>query len=202
MISQRQFRFVTILVVTLGFILILTWQAASAGDNGGNALNFGGAAHVVIPEGSSIDNLGTINFTLEAWVYPRPRGGDLSIIRDHHDYSLYLNDARHLVAYVYPDGDRQEDPWVRAESTAPVANDQWHHVASVWDGSAIQLYVDGNPARYYDDNRARVRFNGDDVDWRQRVCSWSGIRWRRSTRCGFGTWPEQPPTFDRRCSGN
>ena len=146
MISNRHFRYAVVLGIALSLILIFTWQAASAGDNGGNALNFGGASHVVIPEGSVIDSLGTGSFTLEAWVYPRPRGGDLSIIRDHHDYSLYLNNARHLVAYVYPLGDRaQEDPWDRAESAAPIANDQWHHVASVWDGSVIQLYVDGNP---------------------------------------------------------
>jgi hypothetical protein len=143
---QRSLHFAAILGIAMGLLLILGLQSAIAGNNGGNALNFGGAAYVAIPEGSAIDSLGTAPFTLEAWVYPRPRAGDLSIIRDHHDYSLYLNNARHLVAYVYPAGDRaEEDPWARAESAVEVTNEQWHHVASVWNGTTIQLYVDGNP---------------------------------------------------------
>ncbi len=145
MISKRHLRYTAVLVIALGFLL-LTWSSVNAGDNGGNALNFGGASHVVITEGLSIDSLGTGSFTLEAWAYARPRTGVLSIIRDIHDYSLYVDNEGNLVAMVFPLGDRaSDDGFIRTISTVSLSDDQWHHVAAVWNEPTMQLYVDGNP---------------------------------------------------------
>ncbi len=142
MITQHHLRYAAVLVIALGFLL-LTWSWVNAGDNGGNALNFGGDSHVVIAEGAGIQNLGLGSFTLEAWVYPTDNSTILSIIRNNHDYNLIINVGQ-LRAEVFPGGDSGNGDFTTAQSNSSLTINQWYHVAAVWNGSSIQLYVNGN----------------------------------------------------------
>ena len=78
--------------------------------------------------------------TLAAWVRQAPRG-EFSAIIDKRDsvadgYDLFLDDlGRSFV--------RVNDATL--PGTLNVADGAWHHLAAVWDGTRLALYVDGQP---------------------------------------------------------
>lgn len=83
-----------------------------------------------LPEGS---------FTLEAWVYSdqsQPSAG-LVTKTESSEFGLLTEEGR-AVFIVYLDGKQ-----VRAESPKPLPAKQWTHVAGVFDGAALVLYLDG-----------------------------------------------------------
>jgi len=78
--------------------------------------------------------------TIEAWVYPRGWNGSANPIitkgnrqyglqqSDQHHLEFYIQDVRRLAVNVRTPGD-----W----------NYNWHHVAGVYDGKTVTLYIDG-----------------------------------------------------------
>jgi hypothetical protein len=130
--------------LTAGILLVPpTTPARAAYSGAGYALDFDGSAgYVEVPDNASLDaNLGD-SFTVEAWI--RTREDDDNMIFAKHSggsfgsyYFATLSGGElcltvithagrknHIVSYVYNDG-------------------RWHHVAGVYDGSGLRIYVDG-----------------------------------------------------------
>ncbi|MFY9163328.1 MAG: LamG-like jellyroll fold domain-containing protein [Aquirufa antheringensis] len=120
-------------------------KTVTATVNTDNALNFDGVNdHVVIDNAGNNSTLsfsGTTNFTLEAWV-KRENTGGLAMVISKYEGSRGAN------YYLGFDGDgkplfaRETFPW-RATSNNILPVSEWHHIAGVYDGSAMKLYVDG-----------------------------------------------------------
>ena len=107
-----------------------------------NGLNFDGV-NDYIDCGNNIgtNNLGLSGFTLEAWVNLSNTGIVNSIIRKTGDYNLYVN-AGTLSVELWPNGIGNPS-WRLLNGTTSIANNTWTHVAATWDGSNLNLYVNG-----------------------------------------------------------
>lgn len=109
----------------------------------GNALAFDGVDDFV-PFGSTpaVNNLGPGSFTLEAWVYYDGGTGAESIIRKDGDYNFYINGNK-LHAEVWPGGTGNPAFQRFDGTTTTLPANRWAHVAAVWNGSTMQLFVNG-----------------------------------------------------------
>lgn len=111
------------------------WVAGAIG--GGAALSLDGVNDAVaFGRTPALDTLDEI--TIAAWIRHAPATGWHSIV-DKRDagsdgFDLYVNDSSRLFMRV----DNQT-----VTGVATVADDAWHHVAGVYDGSTVELYVDG-----------------------------------------------------------
>jgi hypothetical protein len=98
-----------------------------------------------------LDNVGFMAgpHTLEAWIYP------LTIGTQHTIMSLY-GKGDQIPMYIYPDGRvsfrvvhaAYPDPSIpdsvaEIQSTTQLQPNNWYHVAGVWDGCEMAIYVDG-----------------------------------------------------------
>jgi hypothetical protein len=125
------------------------------------ALHFNGVnAHVRVPDHAEL-NVGTGNFTLDAWV--RTSSSGLIVLVDKRSgpapqgYSLYLYNGRLGFQMANGVGSGLCTPtpqsghacvnYVAPQTSPNVADGQWHHVAAVVDranaSSGVRLYVDG-----------------------------------------------------------
>jgi uncharacterized membrane protein len=116
-----------------------TWNASG---RYGSALTFNGTSDwVTVPDNAVLDLTGPM--TIEAWVYPTSVGDWRSVLLKETStglsYGLYTSDSDGL-----PSG------WIRRTSdigvtgNAAVAIDSWVHLAVTYDGSALNLYVNGS----------------------------------------------------------
>ena len=121
----------------------------------GGALYFhgGGQWHdgdrVLVPHSSSLDITGEL--TITAWIKATGTDNYLAIVDKFrggatipsYGFTLYVSSGRlRLSIYSGPDG--HHDGCV---GTSELRDDTWHHVAGVWDGSHIKVYVDGQLER-------------------------------------------------------
>jgi len=101
----------------------------------GQAFDINGNQYVEAPDSASLDI--SSNITLAAWIYPRSLGGRIvdKITAGANDGYLLdtLNNRLRLIAIGGPSG----------SSILPTGS--WVHVAGVYDGSQIRLYVNGAP---------------------------------------------------------
>ncbi|WP_298331404.1 beta-N-acetylglucosaminidase domain-containing protein [Haloactinopolyspora sp.] len=112
---------------------------AIAGDTDSSA-RFGGG-YVEIQDSGVISPEGA--FTLETWVRHDGPGRDQGLIEKYdrpafNGYALRLTSANTLQAWVLGDSGA-----VNVTGSAIVSPGEWHHVAAVYDGSTLTLYVDG-----------------------------------------------------------
>ncbi|GAB2854946.1 LamG-like jellyroll fold domain-containing protein [Hymenobacter ruber] len=109
----------------------------------GNALAFDGSDdYVAVAPNPALDNLGLGSLTMEAWVYATNLPATNSIIRKSGDYNLVLLAGGLLFAEVWPGGlGTTARPYTTATTAIPA--NRWTHVAATWDGTALQLYVNG-----------------------------------------------------------
>ncbi|MCZ2477783.1 hypothetical protein G9H58_06885 [Aquirufa antheringensis] len=121
-----------------------TSKTLTVTTNTDNALHFDGVDDlVVIDNVGSNGNLaftGTASFTLEAWVKREDAAGLQMVISKYKggvggNYYLALNNGKPLL-------NRESFPYsVTSDNVLPI--NEWHHIAGVYDGSNMKLYVDG-----------------------------------------------------------
>jgi hypothetical protein len=116
----------------------------------GKGLQFNDGGYVTIEESSSID-VTDPPLTVECWVKPTdPKSGGngyepyVTKVGETGQYSLHRtsldNDANGQLEFAVNSGGEFYTP------QSPVPDDwqgTWHHLAGVYDGSAVKLYVDG-----------------------------------------------------------
>ncbi|WP_460502899.1 LamG-like jellyroll fold domain-containing protein, partial [Hymenobacter agri] len=109
----------------------------------GNALAFDGSDdYVAFGSTPAVNNLGPGSFSMEAWVYYDGGTGAESIIRKDGDYNFYINGNK-LHTEVWSSG-TGSPTWQRIDGTATtLPANRWAHVAAVWNGSTMQLYING-----------------------------------------------------------
>lgn len=116
-----------------------------AGLNGG-ALHFGGQAFVRLPAAPQLE---PATLTLEAVVRAGRSPGAFRYVVSHGaegclagSYGLYTGQDGGIAFYVF---DGKSYYLTAAAKPSDVWNGAWHHVAGVYDGSALRLYLDGRP---------------------------------------------------------
>ena len=115
----------------------------------GNALSFNGSnSYVAFPSISSINNLGTGSFTMEAMINGN-LSGTKSIIRKTSDYNLFVVNGI-VYAEVWTGGILAPDSWQKWSGSTTIANNMWTQIAAVWNGTSFTFYVNGvvDPTTY------------------------------------------------------
>jgi hypothetical protein len=111
----------------------------------------GGGAGVAVDDG--LFELGDGPFTLEAWMKPEVLQDDAGVIAktEGSEYGLHLQQGR--VAFLaHLGGD-----YVVVRSTDALAVGEWSHVAGVFDGKAVRLFVNGREVAMKPGEGARKR---------------------------------------------
>ena len=105
--------------------------------NGGKVLK----GYVTFPSNPKL-NVTRKALTLETWVKPQPTNTHSPFITKGDTQFAIKQNGNYLEFFVY--NKTLSNPWVTASAPIPSDwNDKWHHVAGVYDGSTLKLYVDG-----------------------------------------------------------
>ncbi len=112
----------------------------------GNALHFDGVDDYLV-----LDNVGsntalqfanTTNYTLEAWVNRSAATSSIAAIISKQNAGVAGNYILSISPTGVPRISREASPWgVNANSSLPL--NEWHHIAGVFDGSSLKIYIDG-----------------------------------------------------------
>lgn len=105
------------------------------------ALSFDGSGNWVSVSSDRLEVPGEM--TLECWFRPRGFEGRTGLVTKTQgsEYGIFINNGRPRFS-IHLDG-----RYVTALANAPVLETgRWHHVAGVFDGSEVRLYVDGKLA--------------------------------------------------------
>jgi hypothetical protein len=121
-----------------------TWQTSGAMSGPGNALDFDGSDYVQIP-GSSTLTSGT--FSVEFWMKMTGQTtwggiidhGAYDAEGDRHNWQFLTYDGQWKIIF----GITKNVAGNWSELTADVTENKWHHVAGLYDGSTMSLYLDG-----------------------------------------------------------
>ena len=108
----------------------------------GNARSFNGFNYIDIPNSTVFD---VANYTIEAWVYSTNFSQYGFIFEKgpvNTQYSFFF-EGSNIVQRSYNSAGTLFINQYTALSTAGITNGNWYHLASVYTGSAIQLYVNG-----------------------------------------------------------
>lgn len=118
-------------------------RIAGVGDG---ALRFGGQAFVRLPAAAPLE---PATLTLEAVVRADRSPGTFRYVVSHGaqgclagSYGLYTGRDGGIAFYIF---DGKAYYLTAAVAPGDVWNGQWHHVAGVYDGGALRLYLDGRP---------------------------------------------------------
>ena len=104
---------------------------------------------------------GMCSFTLSAWIYPIrfDRGNPIiSKVTPNRDFTLMLlkgESGESQVAFWVPDG-----LFTVNAGQKRVSAQAWSHLAGIWDGNELRLYVDGDLAATHPTNGARPAWMG------------------------------------------
>ncbi len=119
------------------------------------SLALGQARSGGIDPGDIFDFVGTAPFTLEAWFRPESYDAGYSFLFHHDDGTGARQSYGIFVQTQFGLGfERYVDNTGSAALAALPAVGSWHHIAGVYDGAALQLYVDGTLVATAGDNRA------------------------------------------------
>jgi hypothetical protein len=102
----------------------------------GSAIVFAGSGQVIVADHDSLDPTGA--FTLEAWIRPDsiPGSGRWGIIDKDGQYGMFLYAGAQIYCIVVGSG---------STSVGPISAGVWTHVACVFDGDSMIVYLDGLP---------------------------------------------------------
>ncbi len=109
----------------------------------GKALSFDGTDdYVLVLDDDTLSPGSTV--TLEAWIKPAALSGIRMVAGKWNDslreYEIQLWSGKvRFYAYSSVPG------YIYAESSTTLTVDTWYHVAGVWDGSNLQVYINGSP---------------------------------------------------------
>lgn len=123
----------------------------------GSALEFDGTSHVAIPASASIDDF-LDGFTYMIWVKPTAPHSSANtriIERDWHNPTIQMG-AADFYASIAVNAD-QANTHVRGGAWV---QDEWSFVAATYDGSLLQLYVDGEMVNEKDVGTPDTGVNG------------------------------------------
>jgi hypothetical protein len=119
------------------------------GDDNDPAVTLDGA-NGYIDAGPNFAFLGKVPFTIEAWILPTTIDSDFRGVMSNEFQSG--TDKEGYVMYIQADAGLGYDRYEGGTSTpliAPdaglVASSHWHHVAGIYDGAIMTLYLDGSP---------------------------------------------------------
>jgi len=110
--------------------------------DGTAALSFDGIDdRVTAPASASLNTFGTA-LTVEAWIQPSALGGTQRIVSQdgpsaNDNRFILFTDGTNIGASVYT------SRWLNATGSTPLYNGTWYHVAAVYDGNRLQVYVNG-----------------------------------------------------------
>lgn len=116
---------------------------------------------VSVPAGGRASSSGTLGtpldgshaFTVETWVRPHGLGSRLSFLARQGQFFLGAVDTNIIVQI--EGGASLATPWPED----PASTEWWHHIAAVYDGTEMKLYVDGDLA-----TRAIIRVTPQSSD--------------------------------------
>ncbi len=101
------------------------------------SLDVPGSGGLVVPAESIAIDDGPI--TLECWVKPRDLNGRRGLVAktEQSEYAIFAsNGVPYFSVFL-------GDTYVEAHAQEALALNEWHHIAGVFDGSEVRLYVDG-----------------------------------------------------------
>jgi len=185
----------------------------------GQAFDLNGTSQYVnVPNSASLNP--TAKMSVECWLYPRAplnpvaapvikKAGEGSY--QNHGYSLEFAGASGVIFTVFVDGGRG---WI-ATAPAPVSTGQWSHVAGVYDGTNVSIYVNGlmlgtpvagagqivasgNPLQIgHDPSNSSRYFNGliDEVSVYDTALSAAQIQAIHSASAAGKCQPDVPPSL-------
>ena len=121
------------------------WIASGAFADSKNALDFDGSNdYIDCGNGVSLQRNGVANFTVEAWI--KPVGGIWGAIASkfvhtatNEGYSLEMF-SDNKISLLY--GNNWSN-WNATTSTVVLTTGVWHHVAATYDGTTVNIYIDG-----------------------------------------------------------
>ncbi|MBD3183626.1 hypothetical protein GF312_15150, partial [Candidatus Poribacteria bacterium] len=133
----------------------------------GKALEFAGAgdSYVTIPHNDIMDS---VPYTITAWVKLEPVGWQYIIwkngvvwpeVHKKRHMDIWVHDADYVVAMWHNEAGVEE----RIDGTIIVADGTWHHVAKVYDGDTVYLYIDGQVDG--EATTSGIAVNGEDPLW-------------------------------------
>jgi hypothetical protein len=111
----------------------------------GQALQLANDSNVQIAETVRLD---LQTFTVEAWLYPSSTNGqNVSVVNNGGQYGMFVdtNNAAYC-ARVTSNPPPGKSPLAVAVASTPLMLNQWTHVACVYDGTNLTLYVNGTKA--------------------------------------------------------
>lgn len=118
---------------------VLGWPELVEGYSGKGLALSGHDEWVEMYRDESLDVTGD-RLTLALWVYPRGWNGFSNpfITKGNHQFGLRQISEDSLEFFIY-DGERVS----ASVETPPSWNNHWHHLAGVYDGETLQLYLNG-----------------------------------------------------------
>lgn len=128
------------------FTLLLATLLSLSAFSQNRGLNFDGVDdYVTIPRKTGVLNGNA--FTVETWIKPAGTVINLQMLTDNYNYStgqglfLYIMDDRSIEVDLTTDVSGNS---IYYSFPTPMWTNGWHHVAATYDGSTMQLFVDGN----------------------------------------------------------
>ncbi|MCK4885895.1 MAG: LamG domain-containing protein [Planctomycetes bacterium] len=110
---------------------LANWQTGKFNQ----AMGFDGSSYVSIPNESDYDFTGPM--TISAWFIADFSTPDQTIISKGTSFHIYRNFESNTLIFLCEGVGRA------AVGTVSINDNNWHHVAGVYDGSSISIYIDG-----------------------------------------------------------